>query len=165
MKLRTDFPDAEAQQPPRSPTEQRLHKLAWILDSVVPLPGGFRLGIDSLVGLIPGFGDFATAIISTYIMSEGVRSKAPKSVLKRMLGNVAVDTAVGSIPIVGDIFDIGYRSNLRNVNLLKDYLKEPEETGRSSKWALLFIMLCIIGLVVGSVLLLIFAIRSLFQLF
>ncbi|MBX2870044.1 MAG: DUF4112 domain-containing protein [Acidiferrobacterales bacterium] len=165
MKLRTDFPDAAEKEMQSSPTEQRLQRLAWVLDSVVPLPGGFRLGLDSLVGLIPGIGDFATAIISTYIMSEGVRSNAPKPVLLRMLGNVAVDTAVGTVPFLGDIFDIGYRSNLRNVNLLKDYLREPEETDRSSKWLLLLIAVCILGLLIGSVLLLMMAIRSLFQLF
>ena len=148
-----------------SPLERRLHRLAWVLDSVIPLPGNFRLGVDSLIGLIPGFGDFATALISTYIMSEGVRARAPKSVLIRMLGNVAVDTAVGTVPFLGDIFDIGFRSNVRNVNLLKEYLNQPQETGRSSKWILALIVLCLTGLLVGAVLLLFFASRSLFQLF
>ncbi len=149
MKLRTDFSSNEPEKPEPSATEKRLQKLAWVLDSAIPLPGGFRLGLDSLIGFIPGIGDGATALISSYIMAEGIKAKAPKTVLIRMLGNVAVDTIVGSIPFLGDLFDIGFRSNVRNVNLLKEYLHQPSETSRSSAWILILVMIVLFALLLG----------------
>ena len=109
-----------------NPLQQRLGKLAWVLDSAIPLPGGYSIGIDGLVGLIPGIGDGAAALVSTYIIAEGVRAGAPKSVLARMVGNVAVESAIGAIPIIGDLFDIVFKANVRNVALMDGYLQRPE---------------------------------------
>ena len=134
-----------------SPLQRRLGKLAWVLDSAIPLPGGYSIGIDGLVGLIPGVGDGAAALVSTYIIAEGVRAGAPKSVLARMVGNVAVEAAVGAIPIVGDVFDIVFKANVRNVALMDGYLQRPDKTSRSSKWSVIGLVAALVAIVACSI--------------
>ena len=128
-------------------TRKRLERLAWTLDSVIPLPGGFKIGLDGLVGLIPVVGDAITTLLSSYVVGEGIRIGAPKSVILKMLGHLLVDTLLGAIPVVGDLFDIANRANHRNVELLRDYLDEPQHTSKSSKlWiAAIVLMLCLIS--------------------
>src|SRR5688500_15915374 len=84
---------------------RRLQALAWLLDNSIPLPGGFRIGVDALLGLIPGIGDAMGALISAYIVNEARSMGASRSVLLRMMGNVLIETAIGSIPFAGDVFD------------------------------------------------------------
>lgn len=87
------------------------------------MPGTrFRFGVDSLVGLAPVAGDAVMAAVSLYFVWEARRLGAPPSLLARMVGNIAVDAAGGSIPVVGDLFDAAFRANLRNVALLEDWL-------------------------------------------
>lgn len=134
-----------------SPRQRRLGKLAWLLDSAIPLPGGYSIGVDGLIGLIPGVGDASAALISTYIIAEGVRAGAPKMVLARMVGNVALESAIGAIPIAGDLFDIVFKANVRNVALLDGYVGRPEKTTRSSKWFVIVIVVALIATVVCSI--------------
>jgi hypothetical protein len=130
---------------------KRLDNLAWALDSVVPLPGGLRLGLDGLIGLVPVVGDGATALLSSYVIGEGVRNGAPKSVILKMLGNMLIDTVIGAIPFFGDLFDVANRSNYKNVNLLRGYLDQPVEVKRSSR---LWVAIVIFGVIsiVGALL-------------
>src|SRR5690606_17510045 len=88
---------------------KRLRALAWLMDNSIPLPGGFRIGIDALIGLFPGIGDAIGAVISTYIINEARDMGAPRSVLLRMMSNVAIDTVIGAIPFAGDLFDAGFK--------------------------------------------------------
>ena len=81
-----------------------------------------RFGADSVAGLIPGFGDAATAIISLHIVNEARKLGAPNQLLVKMLANVAIDTGLGTIPVVGDIFDVFFKSNLKNIDLLHDFI-------------------------------------------
>src|SRR5688572_26569735 len=90
---------------------QRLRALAWLLDNSIPLPGGFRIGVDALLGLIPGIGDAMGALISAYIVNEARNMGAPRSVLLRMMGNVMLETMIGAIPFAGDLFDAAYKAN------------------------------------------------------
>jgi hypothetical protein len=129
---------------------KRLDNLAWTLDSVVPLPGGFRLGLDGLIGLVPVVGDGVTALLLTYVIAEGVRNGAPKSVIFKMLGNLLVDTVVGAIPIFGDVFDVVNRSNYRNVNLLRGFLDKPVDVKRSSRPWVAMILLAVISILALS---------------
>jgi len=117
-------------------TRNRLNRMAWFLDNSIPVPGmgGYRVGIDGLIGLIPGIGDAFGAVLSTYILGEAARLGVPKSVLLRMLFNIAIDSIVGLIPFAGDIFDMAWKSNLRNVKLLDNYLDNPRTTTRSSRF-------------------------------
>src|SRR3546814_8601672 len=86
------------------------------------LPISIRFGLDGLLGLVPGIGDGATALVSLYIVARAWSIGVPKGVLGRMLANVLVDSVVGSIPLLGDIFDVAFQSNRRNIKLLRRHL-------------------------------------------
>jgi len=107
-------------------TRRRLQRLAWLYDSSIPLPGGFRVGLDSVIGLIPGIGDFIGLAMGGHVLYESMRVGVPRSVLVRMVGNVAIDSAVGAIPGLGDLFDFAFKSNVRNLRLLEAHLDERE---------------------------------------
>lgn len=107
-------------------TLQRLDKLAALLDARWKIPGtDIRFGLDSLIGLIPGIGDAATALISLYLMGEAKAAGASNKILGRMAVNVAVEFVVGLVPVVGDLFDIGWRANQRNMHLLRHEIAPP----------------------------------------
>lgn len=135
---------------------QRLKALAWLLDASIPLPGGWRIGIDAILGLLPGVGDAVGALLSAYIVNEARALGAPKSVLWRMLGNVAVETVIGSIPFAGDLFDAAFKANLRNLRLLEHYQRDPIASRRSSRLFVggfsLLLGLLVVGLVALPVL-------------
>ncbi|QDZ00758.1 DUF4112 domain-containing protein [Nitratireductor mangrovi] len=110
------------------PGIRELDDLAWLLDARWRIPGtGIRFGADAVAGLIPGIGDAATGLISAYIVLRAARHDVPKHVLARMVGNVVVDTVVGSVPVLGSVFDLFFKANRRNVRLLRQHL---EKTGR-----------------------------------
>ena len=105
----------------------RLRKLALTMDSAYRLPGTqIRLGWDALLGLVPVVGDALTMIPSAFILREAHRMGAPKLLLARMGLNTAIDFVLGAIPLVGDIFDIGWQSKTRNVGLLHTHLAKAE---------------------------------------
>lgn len=91
-----------------------------MLDAAFRVPGTtFRFGLDAIVGLIPGAGDIGTAFFSVMILLHAVRLKVPKVVIGRMLLNSALDMLAGTVPLIGDLFDAGYKANLRNMGLLE----------------------------------------------
>ena len=100
-----------------------LDLLAALLDSRWRIPGtSIRFGLDALVGLVPVLGDAATGIVSVYIVLRARSCGAGKTLVARMLGNVLLDTVVGSIPILGSIFDVYFKANNRNIRLLRRHL-------------------------------------------
>ncbi len=100
--------------------EESLDTLALYLDGLFRIPGlGWRFGLDAVVGLIPNVGDFATSLVSFYILIAGVRYGVPKITLVRMAMNIGLDYVFGAIPVVGDIFDFFWKSNQRNVELIR----------------------------------------------
>jgi hypothetical protein len=102
------------------PGLRRARRVATLLDDAVTLPiVNVKIGLDSLVGLLPLSGDLAAGVLSLYIVFEAVRSGVPRTVVARMLVNIVVDTAVGSVPIVGDLFDVVWKANRRNVRLFE----------------------------------------------
>ena len=115
--------------------EARLHRLACLLDNSIPLPGGFKIGLDGIMGLIPGIGDAAGAIMSSYLIYQARRMNAPPALLLRMVGNVLIETVVGAIPLLGDVFDFAFKANQRNVGLLTNYRRDPKRTVTHSRWA------------------------------
>jgi len=122
----------------------RLRRVGWLLDSSIPIPGTrYTLGIDQLVGLVPGIGDLIAGVFSLYIIVEAARIGVPRGLLARMGWNVAVDTLVGEVPILGDLFDIGFKANIRNLDLLDGYLRRPTEVRRSTRR---FAALLVVGL-------------------
>ena len=113
---------------PTHSTKQRLNRLAWLMDQAIPLPVlNRRIGLDGLISLVPVAGDALSAAISGYVVVEAIRLRAPKTVLARMGLNVAIDTVIGFIPLVGDLFDFAWRSNVRNVKLLEQYIDQPRQ--------------------------------------
>jgi hypothetical protein len=105
----------------------RIDRLASLLDTRFVIPfTKFRFGADSLIGLAPGVGDAITAALALYIVYEAHRLGAPKTVLARMLGNVAIDGVVGIVPVAGDVFDVMFRANRRNVRILREHLERDE---------------------------------------
>ena len=109
---------------------------------------GWRFGLDALIGLIPGFGDTATSLVSFYILAAAVRYRVPKITLFRMGLNIALDYVVGSLPLVGDFLDAWWKSNHRNLDLLKKRATvsaDEASAGRASDW--LFVGGIIVGLI------------------
>lgn len=106
-------------------TLEHLDRLTYWLDDRFRVPGtGFRVGLDGLVGLVPGVGDVATNALTAYIVYRAWRLGIPRSVLLRMLGNLGIDTVVGIVPVAGDLLDFGFKANRRNVRLLRRHLGE-----------------------------------------
>ena len=102
---------------------RRLERLAYWLDGAFRLPGTrWRFGLDGILGLVPGAGDSLTAVAGAYIILEAWRLGVPSNVIARMLGNIGIDWAVGSVPVLGDVFDFAFKSHRRNVDLLRRHL-------------------------------------------
>ncbi|WP_339844709.1 DUF4112 domain-containing protein [uncultured Halopseudomonas sp.] len=146
-------------------TRKKLERLAWFLDSSIKVPGfNARFGLDGLIGLIPGIGDVISALISSVVISEAARMGASKALMLKMAFNILVDTVVGALPLVGDLFDFAWKANNRNVNLLNQYLDSPRETEVSSRffvWGLASVLLGLVALVGYLVLLLFQALLNL----
>lgn len=108
--------------------------LARLLDTAVRIPGtNIRLGLDAVLGLIPGAGDAVGALLSSYIILAAARQGASRAVLLRMIGNVAIDSVIGAIPVLGDIFDVAFKSNVRNAALLDRVASQPDAVAKSSR--------------------------------
>lgn len=106
---------------------RRVRRLARIMDDWVRLPGTrWRIGLDSIIGIIPGLGDALTLGASVYILRKAYLQGIPPRVMVRMIGNVAVDLLAGTIPLLGDIFDAGWKANRRNVELLLNHMDKGE---------------------------------------
>jgi hypothetical protein len=128
----------------RNEIRRRLERLAWLLDSSIPIPGTrFSIGLEALIGLVPFLGDLAGVILSSTILAEAARLGASRSVLARMALNVAVEGVVGLIPLAGDVFDAAWKANQRNVKLLGAWLDRPQRAQRAST---LFVAAVIIAL-------------------
>jgi hypothetical protein len=135
----------------REATIRRVDALAHLLDDSIPVPGtGMRFGLDAVIGLVPGFGDVAGALLSSWIVLEGARLGAGISVVLRMLLNVAIEAVVGSIPLLGDLFDAGWKANVRNIRLLHQSIDAPGAARRSSGVFVLVVFLLLAALFVGT---------------
>jgi uncharacterized protein DUF4112 len=107
----------------REEAQRRLQRLAKLMDSQVRVPVlGLRIGADAVLGLVPGFGDVITGAIGAYLIYEAQRLGIPRGALLRMVANVAFDTAIGAIPVAGDIWDFFFRSNDRNMQILARHI-------------------------------------------
>lgn len=108
---------------------RRLRHVAVLMDGLARVPGTrFRFGLNSLIGLPPGAGDAMLTAISLWIVWQGSKLGLPREKLVRMLGNVAIEAALGSIPVVGDLLDVAWKANLRNLAIIEEHLA----TGRAA---------------------------------
>jgi hypothetical protein len=119
----------------RPPAEKlkRLRAFAWLLDSSIRLPGGFRIGLDPLLGLIPGLGDALGALLGLYIIYEARRLGASRTLILKMIANMLIDAVIGAVPILGDIFDAAFKANLRNVALLEQMAEKDNVTAEAQR--------------------------------
>jgi len=111
---------------------QRLQKFARLLDSQFEGPFGIKFGLDPLIGLIPGFGDIFTSIVSFFIVVEAYYMGCSPAVLMRMVFNIFLEDFIKVVPVLGQLFDFYWKSNLKNMVLLEKHLQSPVETRRAS---------------------------------
>ena len=135
--------------------DEGIERLSWLMDDLIRIPGlGWRFGLDALVGLIPGFGDTASSLASFYILASAVRYGVPKVTILRMGMNVGIDYLVGSLPLVGDLFDAWWKSNHMNVELLRKRATvsaRMRARGKLSDWLFVgVIILLLAALAVGA---------------
>lgn len=134
--------------PPPSPSNplQRVQTLSQLLDNAIAIPGtDFAVGLDPMIGLLPGGGDLVTGGLSLYILFEAFRLGASAPTLTRMATNIALDTLAGTVPVIGDLFDVAWKANARNVALLEDHVRSPTPRQQSDR---LFFALLVTGLVI-----------------
>ena len=96
-----------------------IDKLAHLMDGIIPI-GPWSIGLDPLLGLVPGIGDLIGSLISMLIVARAVRAGIPRVAVARMMTNIAIDTLIGAIPVVGDVFDFAYKANLKNLRIYED---------------------------------------------
>lgn len=102
---------------------QRIEMLEQVLEGLVSIPGTKqRIGLDAILGFVPVVGDLVTAAMSSYLVWEARNLGLPKLQLARMAANVGIDTAIGAVPVVGDLFDIAFRSNRKNLRIIRRHL-------------------------------------------
>ena len=144
--------------------EQSLENLSRYLDNWVKIPVvGWRFGLDALIGLIPNVGDTLTSVASFYILVEGVRYGVPKITLLRMAFNIGLDYVVGSIPFVGDAFDLFWKSNKQNIDLIRERATGKDK-GTLGDYIFVFaIILLLIVVLIGSVLASLYILSTLFK--
>ena len=137
----------------------RLRRISRVLDNAIPVPGTkLRLGLDPILGLLPGGGDMITGGISAYIVVEAARMGIPREVLLKMVGNIVVDSFAGTIPVLGDLFDVGWKSNLKNIELLEKHLQITETT-KSDKLFIIGLILLLTVIVLGFATITFFSVR------
>lgn len=128
----------------RSVSVTRVRRLAYWLD------GGI-IGLDPVLGLVPGLGDAVGALLAAWILFEAIRAGAPRATLLRMASNVAIDAFIGAVPVLGDVFDIVWKANLKNVALLERHAFDPARAGQSDR-AFVTLLVGAVGLLCGGLL-------------
>lgn len=110
---------------------KRIRKIANVLDSAIGIPGTkFRVGLDPILGLIPGGGDLITAGISAYMIYLAARFGLESSEIFKMVKNVVIETIIGSVPIAGDLFDAYFKANIRNLEILEKHLEKTDSNSQ-----------------------------------
>ncbi len=167
----TDFHFGDAVPMPRSRPGtdaarrlQRIDRLAWVLDRSIPI-GRWRIGLDPILGLLPGLGDWIGAMLSLYVLYEGARLGVRGGVLARMTLNILVETIVGAVPVLGDLFDFAWKANSRNMALVRRHYR-PGLEPRSLAWVWATVgvaALLVLALAVGIVVLVVNAFAGLWR--
>ena len=129
---------------------QRLRKISHLLDNAIPIPGTkYRFGLDPILGLLPGGGDTLGGLMSVYIVFEGMRMGVPAETVGRMGFNIVLDLLTGTVPVLGDLFDVGWKANSRNVALLEQHMAAPAPSRTSDRVFAAVVIVALTALVVG----------------
>jgi hypothetical protein len=130
--------------------EQRLEllrRMSRLLDSAMTVPGtSIRFGLDPILGLFPGLGDFVSPLFTIGLLWQARELGIPRVVQLRMIGNVAIDTLIGIVPMIGDLFDVAWRANDRNMALLDRHAHEEHPASRGD-WAFVLLMMAILAVI------------------
>ncbi len=128
--------------------EQRIGRVTRVLDELVSVPGTpIKVGLDPLIGLIPVAGDALAALVGSWVILEASRFGIPRVVLGRMIVNLVVDLGIGAIPLLGDIYDVAFRSNRRNLDLFRKHALDPDASTRGEQSFLVGLVLLLVGIV------------------
>ncbi|MBC7970349.1 MAG: DUF4112 domain-containing protein [Verrucomicrobia bacterium] len=131
-------------------TLQRLRTVTHLLDNAIAIPGTrFRVGLDPILGLLPGAGDFLGAALSVYIVIEAARFGLPQKTLTQMVSNLVLDSIGGSLPILGDVFDTTWKANSRNLALLEAHIVAPEPTKAADRRFVVLVIVALALLLIG----------------
>lgn len=131
--------------------------LAWLMDSSIQI-GTVSFGLDGLIGLIPGLGDAATSIVSALIILRAMQHGVHRAAIMRMLLNVGFDTLLGMIPLVGDIFDLTFKSNIRNIQIYREAMSGTRNPSRD--WAFVgVVVILLLALMILPILGLIYLVK------
>jgi hypothetical protein len=141
------------------------NRLAELLDSQFKIPNtNIRFGLDPIISLIPGAGDVIAGVISLYFLIQGAIHGGRTAVLGRMFINILLDVLIGSIPLLGDLFDVYWKANLRNARILNELQQNPEKTSSKSQLWIWFVVIQFIVIIIGIILLIGWAIAELLDL-
>ena len=138
---------------------RKLRRISKVLDNAITIPGTkFSFGLDPILGLLPGGGDTITGGLSAYIVVEAARMGVPREVLGKMVGNILLDSFAGTIPVLGDLFDVGWKSNIKNMELLEKHL-EIAETEPANPLVIIGLVVLLAIIILGFAALTFFSVR------
>lgn len=116
---------------PKDAPDPWVEKLAWLMDRSIPI-GRWKIGLDGIIGLVPGLGDLVGTIISGVIVAAAIRAGVPRSAIARMLANVGIEAVVGIVPFLGDLFDMAYKANTKNVEIYREAIRGGRDKRKDS---------------------------------
>jgi Domain of unknown function (DUF4112) len=145
---------------PRDAPDPWIEKLAYVMDRSIPI-GPWRIGLDGIIGLIPGLGDLIGALVSALIVAAGIQARLPRSAIARMVANVAIEAAVGVVPFLGDLFDMAWKANTKNVEIFRQALKGERSRTRDSMFVV-GIVVAILAIVAIPVIAIVLLVNRLF---
>ena len=131
----------------RAPAD--LEALAWLMDNSIPIPGtgGRRVGLDAIIGFVPGLGDLVSSGATLFVIVRAAGHGLPRITVVRMLLNLGLDLVVGAIPVLGDAFDLWFKANTRNLGIMRRYLEHPGTSTRN-EW---LVILALVGVLIAIV--------------
>ncbi|NJO09827.1 MAG: DUF4112 domain-containing protein [Leptolyngbyaceae cyanobacterium SL_1_1] len=150
MSLSQSRPLPQPLSPAQMDRLQRVRNLSRILDNSITLPGiNYKIGLDPIIGLLPGGGDLLTGLMSVYVLVEAYRFGLPTATLSRMAFNILLEVVAGTVPTIGDLFDVVWKANARNVELLEQHLQQPQPTRRANQFFFVLIVALLIAAIIG----------------
>ncbi|MEG4836615.1 DUF4112 domain-containing protein [Microcoleus sp. B9-D4] len=130
---------------------RRLRRISHLLDNAIPIPGTkYRIGLDPILGLIPGGGDLISSLFAGYVVFKSAQMGVPQETLVKMATNIVFDTVAGTVPVAGDLLDVAWKANVKNIELLDAHLGSPEQ-GKKADWLFVAALLLGLILIVGGV--------------
>lgn len=130
---------------------RRIRRISHLLDNAIPIPGTpYRIGLDPILGLLPGGGDLIGGIFAGYVVFKSAQLGVPQETLIKMAANIVFDTVAGTVPVAGDLLDVAWKANVKNIELLDAHLGSPEP-GKKADWLFVAALLLGLALIIGGI--------------